>query len=254
MLIEENEIEYYSSELITKAGPGQFNHGFLSRKSGLKPMPFSGNDEDIDNAFIKRFGFSHWEVFRIKQVHQSDVLLVDESTAKAEDFSASEGDAIITASAEVAIGVLTADCLPIIIVDPIKKAIGMAHAGWRGTVGRIASKTVRRMTEEFASDPKELLAALGPHIKSCCYTVGSDVADNFKATFGDATKSVVNGDTTAVDLGAANTEELVSAGLAEENISNEAPCTSCRTDLFYSFRREGKSAGRQLSFVRINSE
>ena len=250
MLVEVNDIRFLSSELLSEKG---FLSAFLTKDCGLPLNPFQSEATAPASGFQKSFGFPFEETVRVKQVHGSDVVTLRKGT-KTSGLSNVEADGIITEQVGIALGILTADCLPILIADPIKMVAGALHAGWRGTVAGIARRAVEKMTEEFGSVPDDLIAVMGPHIGACCYEVGREVSDKFKEAFGANTRSVITGDSTKVDLKAANTEELLKAGLTAKNISSEAPCTLCDNYLFYSYRREGKKAGRQLSLIMIEEE
>ena len=170
----------------------------------------------------------------------------------------------------------TADCVPILIVDPKKRAIAAIHAGWRGTLVRIVEKAVGRLRLEFGSKPAELRAALGPSIGPCCYEVGADLVTKFTAQFADAPGYFDDARTgeepnplqwlnmmppghqpppknVHLDLRKANRSQLLSAGLRAENIFVSDLCTACRTDLLFSYRHEGPQSGRLLSVIGIRS-
>jgi hypothetical protein len=188
-----------------------------------------------------------------------------------------QGDGLITDRAGLALAVRTADCLPIIIADPARRAVGLFHAGWRGTLARIVEKGVGEMRRALGSDPAELLAAIGPGIHRCCYEVAEDFRDTFSAQFAysDALFAEVfdsdpvrrkypllfmnmrapgHGEppcTLHLDLVEANRRQLCDAGMANERIWISDLCTSCRTDLFFSHRREKGVTGRMMNVVGI---
>jgi YfiH family protein len=250
MLVEVNDIRFLTSELLSEKG---FLGAFLTRDCGLPLHPFKSEACEPAPGFQKSFGFPFEETVTVNQVHSCNVVTLG-GDVEASDLKNVKADGIITKEVGVALGILTADCLPILIADPIQRVVGVVHAGWRGTVARIASSTVEKMTEEFGSAPSDIIAVMGPNIGACCYEVGKEVSTKFKEAFGADTKSVITGDSIKVDLKAANTETFLKAGIKAENISSEAPCTLCNTDLFYSYRREGKKAGRQLSLIMIEEE
>lgn len=171
------------------------------------------------------------EAISLKQIH-SDI------TWEARECSGciGEGDALITAQPGLLLTIRTADCIPVLIADPVRRAVAAIHAGWRGTVSGIAGKTVKKMMESFSSDPADLIAAIGPGIGKCCFEVGPEVAAHFATYEGH------------VDLAAANRLELVAAGLSR--ISIGAPCTCCNVALFHSFRRD-KTLSRMVSAIGI---
>jgi purine-nucleoside/S-methyl-5'-thioadenosine phosphorylase / adenosine deaminase len=179
----------------------------------------------------------------LKQVHSDIVLSVDGRRG-----CAGEGDAMLTQSPGAALGVKTADCLPILLADPEHRAVAAIHAGWRGTVKGIAAKTVAEMRRAFGSSPETLIAAIGPGIGACCFEVGPEVAREFRGLFPermDLDRRV------RIDLVEANRRQLVSAGVLEGHIDTGAPCTACAPDEFHSFRRDRERAGRMMSVAGV---
>lgn len=196
------------------------------------------------------------------------------------------GDAAITDQPGHLLAVQVADCLPILLVDPRQRVVAAVHAGWRGTLKRIAEKTIGRMQGEFGSQPRDLLAAVGPGIHACCYQVGQEVMEEFASQFADwkkflrpqipsppqahwqqplfAASPPEPGDRRPrpaltspapdrffLDLVEANCRQLRASGLKQKNIWVSPYCTACRTDLFFSYRAERKSAGRMMGVVGI---
>lgn len=159
-------------------------------------------------------------------------------------------DASVTAVAGQLLAIETADCLPVLLVDPICRRVAAAHAGWRGTVARVAQQAVRSLVEQ-GSDPADLLAALGPAIGPCCYEVGSDVEEAFGPS---GARFFVNGPAARehLDVTAANRAQLMEAGLAPDQIQSLDLCTRCREDLFYSYRRDRANAGRMISVIGLS--
>lgn len=210
----------------------------------------------------------------LKQIHSDIIHMVDrvpESTLV--------GDGLITNAPGLLLGIQTADCLPIIIVDPKLRAAGVFHAGWRGTVKRIVEKGVGEMRRWFGSRPRDLKAAIGPGIHGCCYTVGEEVREKFESQFGYAAKlfrEVKESDPVRekypllflsarppghselpkkifLDLVEANRRQLMAAGLAAKNIEAWPLCTNCHTDLLFSYRAEKGKTGRMMAVVGIGN-
>jgi hypothetical protein len=154
------------------------------------------------------------------------------------DGPLSEGDALISDRPGVMVGVKTADCVPILLVDPSTRVVAAVHAGWRGTAEGIAAATVRALATGWKIDPRSLRAAIGPSIGVCCYEVGPEVAQ----PFGIAVSHPVH-----LDLRGINEMQLRAAGVSNIWVSGE--CTFCAANRFYSFRREREQAGRMLSFI-----
>jgi polyphenol oxidase len=186
------------------------------------------------------------------------------------------GDASVTDTPGLLLGAQTADCMPILLVDPKKRAVAAIHAGWRGTLRRIVQKTVGRMQMEYGSKPGDLLAAIGPSIGPCCYEVAAEFVTKFTAQFADADEffdEARTGDepnplqwlnmqppghqpppkNVHLDLWKANRSQLLAAGLRPQNIYSSDLCTGCRRDLFFSYRKEGEVSGRMLSVIGVRT-
>ncbi|HQP91869.1 MAG TPA: peptidoglycan editing factor PgeF, partial [Candidatus Omnitrophota bacterium] len=154
-------------------------------------------------------------------------------------------DALITKEKNLPLGILTADCLPVFIVNPSAQCIGLVHAGWKGMKLGIVEKTIKEMTCAYNAEPEEAIIAFGPSIRQCCYEVGSD----FRQYFPDSVKNDKN--KFYFDLIHSASGQLQACGVKEKNIYDCAICTSCFKDEFFSFRREKEAAGRSLSFMEI---
>jgi YfiH family protein len=150
--------------------------------------------------------------------------------------------------------VQTADCVPILIFDPVRKVVASVHAGWRGTVSKIALKTIRQMIAQFGSDPKDIVAGIGPSIHVHAYEVGPEVVKEVKKNFVHSTAllkpSLVEGKA-YFDLWEANKMVLQESGIPEENIELMGLCSFEHVDLFYSARRDGLETGRMVSAISL---
>ncbi len=179
----------------------------------------------------------------LKQVHGAAVTVAPWSGTP-------EADAAIAETPGLLLGIETADCLPVLIVDPHRRTVAAAHAGWRGSALGVASQVVRALVAR-GSKPADLLAALGPGIGPCCYEVGPELIEAFggggDAFFRPAPPKLY------LDVRAANRHQLLSAGLLAERILSLDHCTFCRPELYHSFRREGKGAGRMINFVGFSA-
>jgi YfiH family protein len=151
-----------------------------------------------------------------------------------------EGDALLENRPGSVVAVKTADCIPLLLVDDHHRAVAAVHAGWRGTVARIASGAVAAMRSQYGTDPEDLHAAIGPGIGKCCYEVGPEVAEQF----GEQGRA-------HIDLAEANRRQLVAAGVTPGRIYASNLCTMCRPEEFHSFRRDREAAGRLHSFAGI---
>ncbi|WP_263359969.1 peptidoglycan editing factor PgeF [Acidicapsa ligni] len=169
-----------------------------------------------------------------------------------------DGDGLMTSQAGVLIGIQTADCIPVLVADPVRHVVAAFHAGWRGTVERIVEHGIAQMTAEYGSRPSELIAAIGPGIGPCCYLVGDEVVSRFRANFAYAEELFSESSAAASPLGLprlnlveANRRQLMAAGLPSESIEVVGGCTSCHPELFYSHRASGGHAGRMMSVIGI---
>ena len=184
----------------------------------------------------------------IRQIH-SGVSVMAEAEAPEK---IPEADGIMTQQNGILLGVMTADCIPVLVADPVNRAVAAFHAGWRGTVARIVEHGVAQMTTEFGSDPAQMVAAVGPGIGLCCYTVGGDVEAQFWAQFSYGAELFLKGnETSRLDLIEANRRQLLSAGLAEGAVAIVGGCTSCQPWYFYSHRASGGHAGRMMASIGI---
>ncbi|MGB0035442.1 MAG: peptidoglycan editing factor PgeF [Candidatus Acidiferrales bacterium] len=227
--------------------------------------------------FLDAVGANQMRVVALRQIHSDIVHRVD-SSETASGAESPQADALITRERGVLLVVQTADCVPILLADTKHHAIAAIHAGWRGTLRRIAEKALGRMQMEFGTRPKDVIAALGPGIGQCCYEVGPEVAKEFQAQFpmardwfdGPFDALVSDGNDpnwlpwltmrppghqpppprVQLDLIAANRAILALAGIAPEKIFSSGFCTACRTDLFFSYRRE-RTTGRLMAAIGL---
>ncbi|MFB3897925.1 MAG: peptidoglycan editing factor PgeF [bacterium] len=186
-----------------------------------------------------------------QQVHQANVTVIPGSMrgCGARDYHSAipATDAMVTNTPNICLMILTADCVPILLFDPIKKVIGVAHAGWKGTINFIAQQVVKAMQEQFGSAPSDILAGIGPSIGPCCYEVGSDVIMEFKSVMPAALNLILKknrNDKGHLNLWSANKIQLIQSGVLEKNIEIAELCTRCHAEIFYSARKDGIQTGR----------
>ena len=230
------------------------------------------NVEENRRRFVRALGHPELPLVTLRQIHSDIAHVISQPPAQP-----SKGDALATGSPGLLLAIQTADCVPILLVDPGHRAVAAIHAGWRGTLARIAPKTLGRMQMEFSTRPADVLAAIGPGIGQCCYQVGPDVVKEFAAQFPQASSwfegpfdALASGEDPNplpwltmmppghqpppprchLDLKAANAALLIDAGLSPQNIFISDLCTSCRTNLFFSYRGESRT-GRLLSSIAI---
>lgn len=194
-----------------------------------------------------------------KQVHGANVCRVTEAErgrgAHSHDDAIPSTDALITDVPGVPIGVFTADCVPVFLFDPARPAVGVAHAGWRGTAKSIAQKTAEKMREEYGSNPAEMWAAIGPSIGPCCYEVGLDVHRAFRENFQYSAPLFrkTYEQKWHLDLWLANRLQLEGFGLGKDRIIESRICSSCSSGEYHSARKHGPTAGRTLSVIGIKT-
>jgi polyphenol oxidase len=236
-------------------------------------------DRVLENRekFLAALNAGRMRAVGLRQIH-SDIIHVVGAADIPQGQQAPKGDALITREAGVLLVVETADCIPILLADTKHRAVAAIHSGWRGTAQRIAEKALGRMQMEFGTRPQEVIAALGPGIGGCCYEVGHEVVKEFAAKFQNARDwfegpfdTLENGDHDSnwlpwltmrppghappapraqLDLIAANRAMLTAAGIPPDKIQSSGFCTSCRTDLFFSYRRE-QTTGRLMAAIGI---
>jgi YfiH family protein len=213
-----------------------------------------------------------WPIITIRQVHSDIIHCID--SVPDEPLA---GDGLLTATPNLLLAIQTADCIPVILADAKRHAVGVFHAGWRGTAKRIVEKGVGEMHRCFGSKPRDLKAAIGPGIHSCCYEVGDEVRSTFESQFSYASTlfhEVEESDPVRekypmlfltarapghselpkkifLNLVEANRRQLLAAGVPRTAIEASPLCTSCRTDLLFSYRAEKGKTGRMMSIAGI---
>lgn len=250
-------------------GKGDLNLGFT--KDDSKAAVVRNRAE-----FLRKLGVVRakktWPLVTLRQVHSDIIHCVDAAPA-----APLAGDALITSTPELLLAIQTADCLPVILVDSKRRAVGVFHAGWRGTVQRIVEKGVGEMVRHFGSRPRELRAAIGPGIYGCCYEVGEEVRTKFESQFeygATLFREVKDSDPVRekypllfltarapghsdlpkkifLDLVEANRRQLRAAGVAARNIEVVGLCTNCNPDLLFSYRGERGKTGRMMGVAGI---
>ncbi len=281
---------------VRKAGLRILQAGLLKRQPwlihGFSTRP--GGKSVLDGKKVLNLGFAEWDtrhrvlsnrkrfleaigaedfaLVPLRQIH-SDVI----HAFKAAPSEPCRGDASITNTPGLLLAVQTADCVPVLLADPMHRVVAAVHAGWRGTLQRIVMKTIGRMQMSYGSKPEDLLVALGPAIGGCCYEVGTEVARAFSAQFARAAEwfdELRTGDEpdplqwlsmappghnpppkkVHLDLLAATRWQLAEAGVKPENIAANDLCTACRTDLLFSYRRDGARTGRLMAVIGIRKK
>jgi YfiH family protein len=263
-------------------------HGFSTRKGGVSRvyggdalnLGFTKHDSNAAvernrALFLKKLGVAGarpWPLVTLRQIHSDLIHAVDGPPDKP-----LTGDGLITATPGLLLAIQTADCLPVILVDPRHRAVGVFHAGWRATVQRIVEKGVGEMRRRFGTRPGDVRASIGPGVHACCYEVGEEVREKFAAQFAysDELFTVLRDSDPVrekypllfltarapghsklpaklfLDLVEANRRQLLDAGVREKNIEASPLCTSCKTDQLFSYRKERGITGRMMGVAGI---
>jgi polyphenol oxidase len=234
-------------------------HGFMGRQGGKSVGRYAGLNVSYrvgdDPKLVSQnvcdmklaVGMHDGRIVTMKQVHGDRLIEVKDTNVK----EAGEADGMVTREKNIFLGVLTADCVPMLFLAREQKIVAVVHSGWRGTLEGIAGKTVKFLLENHGVLPSELEVALGPSIDACCYQIGPDVAHPLLERWADlATSSIQNRDNKIfLDLRNLNQAILNRAGIPQSQIFRVGPCTSCADEEFFSYRREKKETGRQISFM-----
>jgi polyphenol oxidase len=272
-------------------------HAFSTRSGGVSRV-YGGNALNLGFTkhdsraavernralFLKELGVANgrksWPLVSLRQIHSDLIHRIDETRVDEMTKQPLAGDGLVTDRPGLVLAVQAADCLPIVLVDRKRRAVGVFHAGWRGTAKRIVEKGVGEMRKHFQSDPRNLLVAIGPGVHGCCYEVGEEVRTRFEAQFAYAHmlfREVKESDPVRekypllfltarapghgelppklfLDLVEANRRQLLDAGVMAKNIDTAAPCTACHTELLFSFRAENGVTGRMMAAAGIRPE
>jgi YfiH family protein len=293
--VARNKLQLLHSEKLDKLP--WLLHGFSTRLGGVS-RAYGGNALNLGftqhdsrpavernrELFLKELdvanGRKSWPLIFLRQIHSDLIHHIDRMRVDRMPEPILAGDGIVTDTPGLLVAVQTADCLPVILVDRKRRAVGVLHAGWRGTVKRIVEKGVGEMRRSFKSDPRDIIAAIGPGIRGCCYDVGEEVRTKFEAQFayaGSLFREVKESDPVRekypllfltarapghselpvklfLDLVEANRRQLLDAGVLPRNIDTSSPCTACHTELLFSFRAEKGVTGRMMAAAGIRAD
>ncbi len=204
---------------------------------------FSEHHISIREALYEEYGLADDSVYLPIQKHTNHIHVLES------DMHPETADAVITDRTDVFIGVVVADCVPVLVYDQNRKIIAAVHAGWKGTAGGILEKTLLLMIERFNSLPVDILVAIGPSIKKCSYEVDARVKDAVKIRTGQGNYIDPKGDKYMLDLAEANRIQAFNAGVPDYNIWKSEDCTFCNPDTYYSYRYARETRGRQGAFI-----
>lgn len=267
-LKEKNHVLYIQFKNLSVTGI--VKHGFSTRKGGVSTGIFSsmnlnfkrGDDSDAVLENYRRMAAALnmrvEDMVLSDQTHTTNVRVITEEDRgkgilRPQDYS--DVDGMITNVPGIVLVTSYADCVPLYFVDPVRKAIGLSHSGWKGTVCHIGQKTVEKMHEVYGSEPKDIVAAIGPSICQSCYEVSDDVAEAFRANFtADEAADILldkgNGKY-QLDLWKANWYVLTDAGILPEHLSVTDLCTACHPDLLWSHRKTNGQRGGLSAFLSL---
>ncbi len=246
-----------------------FRHGFSTRLGGVSKgcyssmnLSFSRGDDPLSvhenfRRIGEAIGFLPGSLVLSDQTHTTNVRLVgreDCGSGIERPKLFHNVDGMVTDTPGVTLATFYADCVPLFFADPVRRAAGLSHSGWKGTAGKIGEVTVRKMQEEFGSDPADILCGIGPSVCFDCYEVSSDVAGIFEKMFPEHQESVLykkeNGKY-QLNLWEANRRILINAGIRPEHIETAGLCTSCNPEILYSHRKSGNQRGNLAAFLQI---
>ncbi len=236
-------------------------HG-VTMKNAAHPLSFSmalhtgepketvvANRKTVERLFEKK-QICHFVL--ANQTHSDHVYVVKKQETKGWDHlesAVSDCDALVTNFKGVMLGILTADCVPVLLYDPVTEVVAAVHAGWKGTKSNIIAKTIQTMQREFGTKPENMIAGIAPSIGVCCYEVGEDVASYF-FDLPDTLKVKENGKY-MLDLPLANKMQLMDAGVLQAHIEQSGICTACDNDTYFSYRKEQGCSGRFMSLIGL---
>ncbi len=261
-----NELVYLTSDVLEGSG---ITHGFSTRRGGVSPAPWDSLNLDdrrgddlahVHENFRRLCAALDADAERVvlsRQVHRDDVRIVTAADAGkglwyAQDYDSA--DALVTDVPGMALIVFSADCNVLLLHDPVRRVVGAAHAGWRGTAAGIAAKTARVMHDVYGCAPSDIRAAVGPAIGQCCFETDGDVPAALRDALGAAAEPYMawNGKKWHIDLKGINALWLHREGVTHTDICPD--CTACRPDLYWSHRRMGLRRGEQAALIALTED
>lgn len=249
---------------------GLVDHAFSTRLGGCSSGEFTSLNTAFHTAdsaenvlenrrrFFNKFSYDFRSLVASHQVHGTEISLVDSSHSGEGALPGSvrkECDALVTTAVGLPLTAYAADCMLIYFHSQQPSLVALAHAGWRGAVGGIGAKVVQYLKENFTVDPGRLLVALSPAICRYCYTIDDNTANEFNAAGWSGADYLEKAEAGGyhLDLSAVNANQLLSAGVKTEHLAQNSWCTSCRRDLFYSYRRDRGATGRMIGFIALKN-
>ncbi|MFC4599425.1 peptidoglycan editing factor PgeF [Cohnella hongkongensis] len=242
------------------SGTDGLTAGFTARQAGNVALHVGDAPQDVISnreAVTRQLGWDFAAFTCAEQVHGSDVYVVAAKDAgrgrTSRDTAIANTDAMITNEPDILLAMFYADCVPLYFHDPVTGAIGLAHAGWKGTVAEIAVRTIEKMRSEYGAKPENMRAAVGPAIGECCYEVDESVVKHVRplldTAVGEILKPNEKGDRAQLNLKHLNRQLMIKAGIMPSRIEMSSWCTSCHSELLFSHRKEKGATGRMMSWL-----
>lgn len=259
-------VPHLSSTLLSDAGG--IAHGFSTRLGGVSAAPFDSLDLGYNRGddpicvaenyrrFCAAIGADHTRVVKSRQIHTDNIRTVTAADAGVGlcDPAPYEADGLVTDAAGLCLTVFTADCVPVLLYDPVSRCVAAVHSGWRSTAMAIVPKAVEVMVNRFGCRPGDIIAAIGPAIGGCCFQTQKEVPDAMLKTYGSMAAPFIRPDGAdhfRVDLKGIIAQSLQAAGLSPTHIDVSDHCTTCHPDLFWSHRITGNARGSLAAMIQL---
>ncbi len=210
------------------------------------------SNDNIHDKISNIFNLPKINIVNLKQVHGTDIIIIDEKVGSLKEISKLEKDGLITNIPNIILTTYHADCVPIYFLDKEKKIVGLAHGGWRGTYNNISGKMVDLMMDTYNSKAKDILVGIGPSIGPCCYEVSMDLGEQFNSRY-SRFKDILQyrNDSVYLDLWKMNYLQVKEKGVPQDNITLSETCTYCNEDKLYSYRKEKGTKNRMVAAISI---
>lgn len=253
------------------AETGRVTQGISTRMGGVSTgyyrsmnLAYNSDDEQIKvrmnyQIFTSALGVDLQNAVLSHQTHHTNIRMVT-AADRGKGFDIQRDyesiDGLITNEIDIPLMTFHADCVPLLFVDPVSNAIGLAHAGWKGTVHNLAGKMVEEMADAYGSNPSDLLVGIGPSIRECCFIIRDDVRQVFlkELPFSEELFKVMGINQWKVSLQKSNIELLMKSGVKSKHIVDAGVCTCCQSDLLFSHRAQGKNRGTMAALLQLNEK
>lgn len=262
-LVKKGSLCYYKIDAFENTG--MLVHAFTTKRGGVSKGGYESlnlrlSSGDLNDNVLKNYdiicselGIKKENLVLSKQVHETnivDITSADKGNGIAYENKFISADALVTNEKNVPLVTFYADCVPIYLLDTKNAVLALIHSGWKGTIARISEKTVKHMMEKYSSNPNDIIAAIGPSIRSCHYEVGEDLAEKFIAEFGEDVVTRIN-KKPHLDLQCCVERQLIDVGIQKNAITDSCICTYCNRDTFYSHRHLGNERGTMAAIAML---